>query len=231
MFFPDRIKNIQPGDRVLEIGPGSHPYHRSDVFLELRYEKVEERTAQFGHTQQLDTQKEVVFYDGRVFPFADQTFDYIICSHVLEHVEDVEAFLAEIFRVGRKGYLEYPLAYYDYLYNFEVHLNLLKFDYPVLRYMKKNETSLDTFKPIQTFFLESLNKGYASLIENLLPEFMEGFEWDKPFEIKRTSVLTDVLRKQNLLTRYNAPAAPDPGIGYHIKAIIKKMLFIKQPGR
>ncbi|HXC04907.1 MAG TPA: methyltransferase domain-containing protein [Bacteroidia bacterium] len=224
MFFPERIKQIQPGDQVLEIGPGAHPYHRSNVLLELSYEKEEERHAQFGHSGSLETDKKVVFYDGGKFPFEDHAFDYVICSHVLEHVENVEGFLSEIFRVAGKGYMEYPLAYYDYLYNFGVHVNFLKYDQHTLHYLKKKETNLDAFKPIQEFLLDSLNKGHATLIEKLLPQFMEGFEWNKPFSVVQTHTLTDVLWKQYEIPTFTAGGVPEQGIRSQVKAILKKIL-------
>ena len=121
MFFPDRIKSIEPKDKVLEIGPGATPHSRSDVFLELKYETKEERIAQSGHVGILETDKEVVFYEGGKFPFKDNAFDYVICSHVLEHVDDADTFLSEIQRVANKGYLEFPTIYYDYIYNFPEH--------------------------------------------------------------------------------------------------------------
>jgi SAM-dependent methyltransferase len=39
----------------------------------------------------------------RAWPFADNTFDRIIGRHVIEHVPDVMAFMAEAHRVGRAG--------------------------------------------------------------------------------------------------------------------------------
>ena len=42
MFFQDRIKNILPTDRVLEIGPGADPHPRSNVLLEKKFGTEEE---------------------------------------------------------------------------------------------------------------------------------------------------------------------------------------------
>ncbi|HEY0284056.1 MAG TPA: methyltransferase domain-containing protein, partial [Vicinamibacterales bacterium] len=37
--------------------------------------------------------------DLQALPFADGEFDFVICNHVLEHVDDVDAAAAEMFRV------------------------------------------------------------------------------------------------------------------------------------
>ncbi len=46
---------------------------------------------------------DIVYYDGGKMPFADGSFDHILCVEVLEHVHDVDAFLAELVRVVRPG--------------------------------------------------------------------------------------------------------------------------------
>jgi SAM-dependent methyltransferase len=195
MFFPERIKNIGESDKVLEIGPGAHPHPRSNVLLELEYRDEKEREAQFGHDNKLSTDKKIVFYDGKKFPFADKEFDYVICSHVLEHIEDVPFFLSEIFRVADKGYFEYPLVYYDYLYNFGVHVNFVKYEAGTLTYMKKANSPLASFQPVQDLFNLSIRKGYVSLVNDLLPLLMEGFEWSKPFAVKETHDIREVCHR------------------------------------
>ena len=232
MFFPERIKNIKVTDKVLEIGPGSTPYERSDVLLEKKYENEEESAAQFGHNQKLVTQKKIFFYDGERFPFKDKEFDFSFAfgdlgrSHVLEHVENVELFLSEIFRVAGKGYLEYPLIYYEYLYNFKVHLNILNFNGEVLRYMKKTSTSLNDFEPVQSFFYESLNKGHVSIINDLLPLMMEGFEWLSPFKTIEAKGIKELVKEN-----YFMPGPPVKTIDvpvfstkYLLKELLKKVI-------
>ena len=56
------------------------------------------------------------FYKGRNFtvisekklPFKDKEFDFVISSHVIEHVEDFEFFVKELERISAKGYIELP---------------------------------------------------------------------------------------------------------------------------
>jgi SAM-dependent methyltransferase len=208
MFFAERIKNIAATDKVLEIGPGASPHPRSDILLELEYTNEADRSAQFGHGEKLVSDKKIVYYDGKKFPFKDKEFDYIICSHVLEHVEDVPGFLQEVFRIANKGYFEYPMVYYDYIYNFDVHVNFLKYDDGCLKFMKKNKTGLNEFKPVQQFFNASLQKGYFSLVNELSAFLMEGFEWDKPFKIEEAKKLEEVCHANFVIPEPKTPLSP-----------------------
>lgn len=204
MFYPQKIKNIAAGDRVLEIGPGADPFHRSDVLLELELPNEQEYIKQFGHDRKLETSKPVVFYDGVKFPFKDKEFDYVICSHVLEHVPDVEGFLSEVFRVAKKGYFEYPLMPYEYLHNIGAHLQYLKWNGKKIHYMKKNDSPLDFFKPVQQFFFATLTRGYDEFYTRVPEFFFEGFEWFEPFTAEQTKdvdVLCDFGKEVPVLSR------------------------------
>lgn len=177
MFFSNRLESIGVNDLVLEIGPGGTPHPRSDVFLEKRFSSSQEALGQRGYASELKTDKEIIFYDGKTFPIKDKQFDYIICSHVLEHVDDIDFFLSEVVRVGKKGYLEYPTIYYDYLYNFPEHITFLKKRGNVLLWMPKSESGLDKFKPVHQLFYKSLEQGHDELILSLKNFLFEGFEW------------------------------------------------------
>jgi hypothetical protein len=207
MFFPDKITLIKPADRVLEIGPGGSPHPRSNVFLEMRFDDAAETERQRAFAKPLRTDKPVVYYDGGMFPFEDAEFDYIICSHVLEHVEDVPQFLNEVFRTGRSGYFEYPTIYYEYLYNLKEHLNLLKKQDDVLFYMPKSASGLAAFQPVQQLFYDSLKSQYFDIVEDLKPWMIEGFEWQGPFRFSQSQRIDALcvnahgLRRQGWLSR------------------------------
>lgn len=102
MFFPERIKRIETIDRVLEIGSGSHPHPRSDILLEKRFGSSNGAETQRGHAPRLKTDKKIIYFDGGPFPSGDKEFDYVICSHVLEHILDIKNFLKEMFRIAKK---------------------------------------------------------------------------------------------------------------------------------
>lgn len=199
MFFPERIKSIAATDRVLEIGPGATPYFRSDIFLELDYDSEEERIAQSGHVGVLQTKKQIVYYDGGKFPFDDKEFDYVICSHVLEHVSDADFFLSEIQRVGKKGYLEFPTVYYDYIYNFEEHQLFVFEKNGVINWMTKQESGLMKYAEIQSFFNKTCRLGYFDLIGNFKEYFFQGFEWFNTIESKRVTGIEFLVYPENNL--------------------------------
>ena len=70
-----------------------------------------------------DTQDLSEFYKEKNFlklnsknlPFKDKEFDFVIASHVLEHVEDFKFFINELERVSDKGYIELPTKLEDNL--------------------------------------------------------------------------------------------------------------------
>jgi len=178
MFFPERIISIKDSDRVLEIGPGATPFHRSDEFLELEFENEQDRFAQSGHIGILETEKPIHYYNGTVFPFEDQSYDYIVCAHVLEHVSDVSFFLSEITRVGKMGYIEFPTIYYDYLYNIPEHLQLLNVFNDKIYHIPKKDSPLEQFNFLHGFFQNTLEKGYHDIIHSNKNVFFKGFEWE-----------------------------------------------------
>jgi hypothetical protein len=103
---------ITPGERekgsareglVLEIGGGHNPYPQSDVIVDKFLENKER-----GGDLKVD--RPVVIADFQQLPFKDGSFAYAICSHVIEHVEDVPSAVAELTRVAKAGYLETPSA-------------------------------------------------------------------------------------------------------------------------
>ena len=52
--------------------------------------------------------KNFIKISGKKLPFKDKEFDFVIASHVIEHVEDFEFFVKELERISTKGYIELP---------------------------------------------------------------------------------------------------------------------------
>ena len=60
-------------------------------------------------------EKNFIKLNSKNLPFKDKEFDFVIASHVLEHVEDFKFFINELERVSDKGYIELPTKLEDNL--------------------------------------------------------------------------------------------------------------------
>jgi|TARA_B110000259_G_scaffold186430_1_gene237644 ubiquinone/menaquinone biosynthesis C-methylase UbiE len=98
-------------------------------------------------------------------PFKDKEFDFVITSHVIEHVENFQFFLKEIERISKQGYIELPSRLGDNLVieNLKDHIWWFKYDdeLKLLIASKKNQflepfINVSTAKKLEYLFRESL---------------------------------------------------------------------------
>jgi SAM-dependent methyltransferase len=106
---------VEPNALVLEVGSGGNPYPRANVLLDA-YEETRER-----HWVPLVVDRPTVLGFVERLPFKDKAFDFVIASHVFEHSRDPAAFLGELQRVARAGYIETPDALMERLYPYRDH--------------------------------------------------------------------------------------------------------------
>ena len=109
--------------------------------------------------------KKFIRIKGKRLPFKDNEFDFVISSHVIEHVEDFKFFISEIERVTAQGYIELPTRLGDNIVfeNLKDHIWWFKYDdeLNLLLVSKKNQilepfVTVSTAKKLETIFRESL---------------------------------------------------------------------------
>jgi ubiquinone/menaquinone biosynthesis C-methylase UbiE len=73
---------------------------------------------------------DVAFREGaaEALPFADDAFDTVVCTHMLEHVQDLPRAIAELRRVASRRLVVVVPAQRPYRYTFDLHLHF--FPYP-----------------------------------------------------------------------------------------------------
>ena len=92
----NKVLEKNPNWKILDIGCGYRPHKYATVIAD---------TKDFTN---LYKEKKFVKVNGETLPFKDKEFDFVIASHVIEHVEDFQFFIKELERIASKGYIELP---------------------------------------------------------------------------------------------------------------------------
>ncbi|MCB9138671.1 MAG: methyltransferase domain-containing protein [Caldilineaceae bacterium] len=106
---------FDPAWRVMDVGSGHNPHPRADVIVERYLEDVGTPAGRSGRAVVRPAGAQLVIADGTALPFGDKAFDFIVCSHVAEHVEEIDGFCRELNRVGQRGFIETPGKWGEYL--------------------------------------------------------------------------------------------------------------------
>lgn len=104
---------IAKGEKVLDVGSGHNPFPLATHLVDLYEGETTHRAARIK-TNGLP----LTVCNIEKMPFGDREFDYVYCSHVLEHVDDPGAACRELMRVGKRGYIETPTKTSDIMFNF-----------------------------------------------------------------------------------------------------------------
>lgn len=105
-----------PNDTIVDVGVNITEYSPSDNYLEQHYAYPKNITAVAIETDLSEFQQRyptvnAVSADGTKLPFADDQFDIAYSNAVIEHVGERDqqlAFLHELYRVGKRGYVTMP---------------------------------------------------------------------------------------------------------------------------
>jgi len=143
--------------------------------------------------------KKFIRLTEKKLPFKDKEFDFVVASHVMEHVEDIEFFIKELERVSKKGYVELPTKLEDNLVfeNKKDHLWHMDFDDVENKLLISKKVQY--FEPVLTVStIKNLNEVFrTSLVLELIWEDKISYIVNQSTEdtFKKISVL-------NLLKKY-----------------------------
>jgi SAM-dependent methyltransferase len=127
--------------------------------------------------------KTFIKLNEKKLPFKDKEFDFVIASHVLEHVDDIEFFISELERVSQQGYIELPTMLEDNLVfeNKKDHIWHMDFDDVELKLLISRK--IQYFEPILTVSsIKELNKIFRK-------SFILELYWENKidYEVKKLS--------------------------------------------
>jgi len=133
--------------------------------------------------------KKFIKISEKNLPFKDKEFDFVIASHVIEHIDEFEYFLKELERISTKGYIELPTRLGDNLVfeNKKDHIWWFKYDdiNNLILASKKNQL-LEPFLTVST----------AKVLEEIFREsLVTELIWEKNIEYKIDKNLQEVQAK------------------------------------
>jgi hypothetical protein len=112
-----RLLNAIPRDaKVVDVGGGAAPFPRADYVIDaIPYEKLGTGSdgnihEQLGIEPRYSAERwiQTDLCGRRPWPIADKSFDFAICSHLLEDIRDPIWVCSELRRIAKAGYIESP---------------------------------------------------------------------------------------------------------------------------
>jgi ubiquinone/menaquinone biosynthesis C-methylase UbiE len=173
--------SIPSNANVLDVGSGHNPHPRANVLTD---KFADDNYHRCGDVKVLKHQK-FVEASGEALPFQDKEFDYVICSHVAEHVDDPAIFLNEISRVGKAGYLETPSLLGEYLAPKKSHQWVVLEISNKLVFVSKSRLGLQVSHDFGELFLEYLPQSSLGfkILQRTHPQLMTvNYEWKDSIE-------------------------------------------------
>jgi hypothetical protein len=116
------LERLAPDDLVLDVGGWACPFNRAQWVLDAQpyetrgfYRTFGGPASQGGEREWFTPETWVVrdICHHEPWPFADQQFDFAICSHTLEDIRDPLWVCHELNRVAKAGYLEVPSRLFE----------------------------------------------------------------------------------------------------------------------
>jgi SAM-dependent methyltransferase len=104
---------IPEGARVLDVGSGGWPFARATHLADMFPDETTHRREELKRDE-----RPFDIVDIHALPYGDHAFDFVFCSHVLEHLDDPGRAIRELCRVAPRGYIEVPTRLSDVMFNF-----------------------------------------------------------------------------------------------------------------
>ena len=129
-----RSLHITRRDFVVEVGSGNDPYWRSNLLIDKHVTDSAERP---GGYMPLIIDRPFVVGDALHLPLQDRSVDFLVARNILEHIVDVDAFIGEMMRVSRRGYIATPSILSEKLFGWTKHVWFVSIDNGILKLRPK----------------------------------------------------------------------------------------------
>ncbi|WP_158904632.1 class I SAM-dependent methyltransferase [Burkholderia sp. L27(2015)] len=171
--------DLAPDDLVLDVGSGGWPFKRANHLADKYPEKTSHRVEAMVRDQ-----RPFFEVDLQRLPFNDRTYDFVFCSHVLEHMDNPGQAIRELVRVGRRGYIEVPTRLSDVMFNFTRLPNHHRWHGIVLgKTLVLTEWNEWERRDLGNDFFNALHNEYANAFQDFFERnrdlFFASYHWDE----------------------------------------------------
>ena len=184
--YIDNLLIDNPNWNILDIGCGYGAHQRATVICDVQ------------DLSNFYKDKNFIKLKSDILPFKDKEFDFVIASHVLEHVKDVDIFIKELERVSSKGYIEVPTKLEDNLVfeNKKDHIWHMEFD--DINFELLISKKIQYFEPLLT--VSSIKKMSEVFRQSLVLELY----WENHIKYKKieNSKISQKFSRLSLLRRF-----------------------------
>lgn len=176
-FYQRRIQiPVNSSDLVLDIGSGDKPHWRADILLDEFVSKKD--GIQRSGSSDVAVPKPLVVAAMESMPFKDKAFDYVVCSHVLEHVIDPAKAIKEMMRIAKAGYIEVPFEGAAKIIDVPSHLWYCRWQNNQLIFTAKKSVAYDEVID-QLMSTKEMLYGFAALGQKYWEKFIVEIRWKK----------------------------------------------------
>ena len=184
--YIDNLLDDNPNWKVLDIGCGYGAHEKASVICDVQ------------DLSKFYEDKNFIKLESEILPFKNKEFDFVIASHVLEHVKEVDIFINELERVSSKGYIEVPTKLEDNLVfeNKKEHIWHMEFD--DINYELIISKKIQYIDPILT--VSSIKKLSEIFKQSLVLELY----WENQIKYKKNieNKITQKFSRLSLLKRF-----------------------------
>lgn len=174
--------DIRDDELVIDIGSGGWPFQRANHLADKFTEKTSHRTEKL----MLD-ERPFFEVDLDQLPFADNSYDFVFCSHVIEHMDHPGRAMRELMRIGKRGYIELPTRLSDVMFNFTRIPNHHKWHGLVMgKTIVLMEWVDSERRDLGNYFYDQVHGDYMNESQNFFEKnrdlFFASLHWDGSFE-------------------------------------------------
>ena len=184
--YIDKLLDDNPNWKVLDIGCGYGAHKKASVVCDLQ------------DLSKFYKDKTFIKLESEILPFKDKEFDFVIASHVLEHVKDVDIFIKELERVSSKGYIEVPTKLEDNLVFENKKDHIWHMEFNDINYELIISKKVQYFEPILT--VSTIKKLSEIFKQSLVLELY----WENQIKYKKNgeSKITQKFSRLHLLRKF-----------------------------